>query len=1110
MLRNLKKSRSSAVLLLLCSWFTLCYAQFSSNVQGTVTDANGAAVPNARVTLHNAATGIDDTGATNGDGLYRFTSVAPGQYQVVVEAPGFDKSQTAANVLSEVTTGVDVRLRVARVNTNVTVNSIAQALNPDETRLQTTIGAGELSKLPLPNRNPLTIQQLAPGVTGIIDSGASSGYGGATIFAQSVQPLISANGLSSASNIFIVDDLPMDSSATKGDALIIPNPDMIQEASLQTTTFSVEYGQSASMQTAYTTKSGTNQFHGDLDYSNTGKWLSAVPDFSTGNYPFHRNIFTAALGGPVWKDRTFFFGSVERLNSVGTLSQSNTWISPEFGTWAYQKFPNNGGAKELYLAPPTRDQFVSTTEYATDVFGTGPGGCGTAATFFIPCSLPIQDTGYFPQSTPYNGQQWSIRLDQYFRDGKDRISASYIALTQNQGYLSDRGALDASSPSQNSYIAGSYTHIFSSNLINEAHFGNVRSWGGTLGNTILDSTPYGTIICCQGGFFGIFTPFASSISKSHTYEFRDNVSWTKGQHSFRFGFEWDRLDNWLDDSSIYSRPFFPAYNGLLQFVQDQTTGWSTYTIGGNGKYQPQIFGSQVGRFSGYAQDEWKIRPGLLLSLGIRYDDFGNPSAYGNNALPFVPLFLGSGSTPQARVLNLSTGFQNNAFSGSENLNFMPRGGFNWTPSQSRNISIRGGIGFFEDAVTPYQVSNTLPTQPPNRLSLSPSIYSSDPALANPSPTPFGDFHSTAPPYGFNYPSYPTYGISPHGGVYQNAAQTQVYQANLNGYDRNLKPDKALIYNFGLNWQSLGQVVFGLNYSGSHSWDGLANTADWNTNVGAFQCSDAACDAGTFVRPTSNWGTINYGTNALVGNYNALIATAQQNYKSWSWQASYTWSHTLADTYILATAPHQFYSDAPYDRRNAFSFGGSYTVPRMFNSYWKNQALAGWQLSEIAVAQSGPPFTVTTGGGYNPSNDYNLDGVVNDYPNYIGRQHSGWTRAQYKAGIFGKGAAATALFPAPSGFQTNPREGNVGNNTFRDPGYFNMDTALQKGLSLPWFGGEKSTLFLRFEALNTLNRANLGSVTNSNDNQLFGASQTFGAVTSVLSPRYLQLGGRFEF
>jgi hypothetical protein len=341
----------------------------------------------------------------------------------------------------------------------------------------------------------------------------------------------------------------------------------------------------------------------------------------------------------------------------------------------------------------------------------------------------------------------------------------------------------------------------------------------------------------------------------------------------------------------------------------------------------------------------------------------------------------------------------------------------------------------------------------------------------------------------------------------------VYPSGLNGYDRNLGVQKILRYSLGTEFQAPAGMVFSLTYVGSYAYD-LYYGGDWNLLPG-----DLIIHNGVQERRTSEWGQIEYNSNGLTSNYNGVIWSLRQQYKNLFWQASYSWSHALQDAPNASQAntqttqlftevytPKQYYGSAAFDRPSVFTLFGGYEIPKLSTHAWVNE-VSSWRLGTIITAQSGTPFTVVNSAAFGAptassplGGDYEADGQNFGVPTYNGVHHGGWTRAQARAGVFNEATD----FSAPVNFPNVPGEGAQGANMFRNPGYFVVDGNVSKAFKLPWFHGEQSTLLLRGEASNLLNRANLGPLGNDTNSLYFGQSSTGGF------PRFLQLGGRLEF
>jgi len=1066
-------------------------AQFSSNVQGTVTDPTGAAIPNAQVTLLNLETGVALKATTDAVGYYRFTSVARGNYRVLAECTGFVKSQADVAVRTEQTAGVDLQLALAGTKTEMVVSEKVPGINPDETRMESSLQAGQIPGLPLQNRAIFNVIALAPGITGIqnepdrLDS----------ISIDKPKLDSSANGRPGTANLYRMDGISIMSSNDYGSGVFPPAPDMLQEVALQTTSFSAENGSTSSLVVDFTTKSGGNDWHGDVDLTYNSKALWSRQMFTSEQAPFTRKWFSGTLGGPIVKNKLFVFGSVVTRRSATGTSGLVDYEPDELVNWAKAKFPQSQGVNLLWAKfRPTRVDFQQVNSYARDAFGAD---CGTAATYYIPCDMPMQDRGYFNQAPKLNGTQFNIRGDYYMKDGRDRVFANFFRVGQMSDYLDSRPQFDAQTPSRNYYGAMSWVHTVSANLINQAQVGVVNyenSFGKDSGEEYA-KTPFITLICCSPFYF-IGSPFAPNANLENSYRFRDFASWQKGQHSLRFGFEFSRLNYWQDRAGIFSRPFVPFYLSLWDFIADKPMNYSLYTLSATtGKWVGQYYGAQTNQYALYVQDEWKVRPNLLLSLGLRFDDFGNPTPYGEHAMPYVQTFPGQGSTFADQITQASVRPVDAAFAGRVK-SILPRVGVAWSPMKDKRWNVRGGFGLYSDALDLAGVTAALPTQPPNRLTLDLNMF--NPNLPAPTP-PYGS-NTNGPPYGFQYPVVDIKGFTEHGAPIG-------YPAGIFGTTYDLSPQKTAIWNLSVERELPASIVLGLTYSGSHAWN-LFQNDDFNR-------FDGDMLDGTFDRRTTEWGRIAYTRNALRSNYHGMIWRVRQSWRKVNWQASYTFSKSLDNAAAIAPDkgwvnplnPDGFYSYSDFDVRHAFSLGGNVELPGPTTGFWKHVA-GGWNLGVISIAQTGVPFSVIDTRPFSEGGDYNADGVNNDYGN-LGpniKQYSGWNKEQYMNGIF-----QASDFNKPAGYGQAAVYSNQPRNLFRNPPFFTIDSSLVKKIALPWFGDRQSFLHLRVEAMNVLNKVNLGRLDNANtpSNDLANPGR-FGYVTTARQPRVFQLGARFEF
>src|SRR5882724_9129056 len=318
-------------------------AQFTGSIQGTVQDPSNAAVATAKVTLVSTATGVTATAVSDASGNYRFVSLAPGAYKVTVEATGFSKAQVEITLLTEQNLNVPVTLKVGSISEAVTVTTEAPVVDTADSRTHLTLENQAVAQLPIVGRNLVTLVTMAPGVSGLGTSASGSPASGVDNFSTEEQVDASANGQGQNNNQYVVDGLDVTSGIRQGVLNLTPQPEAIQETSVQVNTFSSEYSRAAGLQTLFTTRSGTNQFHGSAsDYFNYQGMFASQHFVGYPYKPFHSNNMDFAVGGPIIPHHnSFFYFAVEPLRSSSSAGGTVTFPAPEFITFAQVHNPNS-------------------------------------------------------------------------------------------------------------------------------------------------------------------------------------------------------------------------------------------------------------------------------------------------------------------------------------------------------------------------------------------------------------------------------------------------------------------------------------------------------------------------------------------------------------------------------------------------------------------------------------------------------------------------------------------------------------------------------------------------------------------------------------------------
>jgi hypothetical protein len=1068
----------------------LAFGQFGSSIQGTVTDPSGAVVAGATLQLKSLDTGVVRSSNAGPDGVYHFVSLGPGRYETKGSAKGFLDVVVTIDLTTAQTLDVPIKLQLAAQRQAVEVTGQAPALDTAETRSQATLENVALVTVPMPERSLFPLISLAPGVVGLgtdllSDEGASTAN-----FSPQTTFDISANGRGPGANMFVIDGLDVTSNICGGCINLTPNPDSIQEVSIQTNTFSVEYGRASSLQVLMSTKSGTDKYHGNVsDYFNyQGLW--AGTEFVHTYAPFHTNDASATIGGPVpIKHNFFFFASYEPLRSLtATGNQSITYEDPQFVNFAKTNFPNTLGTQLLSSYPPSN---ATTTGVATTAANAFPTTCGTAAAANIPCNLPMVDSGIFNASDFLNGDMYNFRIDKYFT--KDRIYGNFYRMTMQNGGPVVRPAFTTTNPHYADSLQFNETHTFSPTVLNEATFGYNRVEGNSNKTGLLSVPAIG--VYGQSTSLGI--GFADGDFVQHNYRWRDVLRVVRGGHTLEFGYDGWHGDGEANFAPTYSHPGFVFLN-LLNLIQDQPFSETSLS------YNPLTGQPEAGNYSyvmsthgAFAQDTWKVTPRLTLTYGLRWDDFGNPYVF--NGAVAGNFYLGPGTNFDQQVAN---GFmlQKHNILNHPPQAFSPRVGVAWDPLGTAKWAIRGGFGVYHDWVALGVPGNNNSSNPPGYVV--PNFLT-----GTTTPPVFALGTSNTYPYGFPYPPFTAIGLNDKGGLIGE-------QPSAGGVDPNLGEPNTYNYTVTLE-RALGRsFVASVGYAGSHS-TGLVSGSDGagvqsnGTDINHF-AGDLIVNNDVLHRLNTSFGAITYLFNQATATYNSVVVAVRANVgKRGYLNASYTRSSAYDDGGIYPTANpvSQYWGPSPTDVPNRFSMLATYFVPSLDrNNAFLNRLTGGWELSSSTILQSGYPSTVYTTTPFEPifnstgqvvgekpgGGDYNADGVNYDFPNAPSTGYSEpHSRQAYLNGVL----PASAF-----GIPAMGTEGNELSNRFRGPGFAVTNFGLIKSNRIK----ERMDLQLRFEFYNLFNRPNVSGIVNDL------SSSWFGRASSQYNPRWVQFGFNFVF
>ncbi len=1139
--------RFFAILMLLGLFAGAAHAQFNAGIQGTVLDPSGAGVPNVKVALVNTATGISATVTTDASGSYEFVNLAPGAYEMSAEGTGFEKTVVTLTVETKQTLNVPINLKVKGVTSSVQVSEQAPILNTSDSRNQMTLEHQEVAELPIAGRNMVTLAVLAPGVTGLGTVASGSPGSGVDNYSTETQVDASANGEGTMSNQWIVDGLDVTSGIRQGVLNLTPNPGSIQEATVQVDTFGAEFGRADGAQIVMTTKSGTDKFHGFAeDYYNYENMFSRS-HFSGSQYPaFHSNNITAGVGGPIIPHHQFFFFfDVEPLRS--SLSVGNggyTFAAPEFVSWAQTNFPDTVGSGLLNTYTPSNITGTSVQSTAAQYLGVNPNTCSGSIAITsgvsIPCDLPVVDTGVFNATGIRNGTQWFGRIDKYF--ASDRVYASFYRTTLKYGSPTE---ITAFSPANNQNweyaFQGNWAHTFSPTMINEATFG-VSRVEGTLGSgaPVYSVPDVGVTGLAEG--FGVGFAQGDFIQKN--YHWRDVLTNVHGAHTLKFGYEGWYGQDIEPFEGPYSTPSF-SFPSLIALAQDQPTSENS------AKYDPTTgqptlwsWNAASTTWGVFAQDTWKIRPNLTLTLGLRWDDEGNPWTDSSTTV-FGNFYLGPGSTFDQSVANGFAKATHHALNHSVDNLVSPSFGFAWDPTGRGSWVLRGGAGIYNNWLTSANVQEEFRGDPPGLFT--PTFFATgvvQPIFA------LGD--SNKPPFGFTYPSLvgtplcPTLGalgcLDSQGGIVGG-------NIGVGGINPNLKSPRADIWSMTLERKIGSRYVASVGYTGSHTYNLVGNNdsagnVQYGVDINSFPGDLIQNESLVPTRLNPSFGPIVYSDNNRYGNFEALVFDFRARFSHAFFDASYTRSSSKDDagSYPTSSNPGAYYGPSPWDVPNRFSFTGNYQIPGMAGGAGLvGHLTSGWGVSATSIFQSGYPFTVFDSASFQPvcagstsssssagpcpsfsnpivglapgSGDYNADGDNFDYPN-VANTSQGTSRQSFLTSVFPINQSTQQLIQV-----TQPalgQEGNEKQNRFRNPNFAETDMALYKDNKIT----EGLKLQLRIDFFNIFNRVNLGGVDanladsniglNPNGNGQYIQLGNFGRSTSQLLPRWFDIAARFTF
>jgi Carboxypeptidase regulatory-like domain len=1127
------------VLLGVLTFLSGAFAQGGGNVAitGVVTDTTGAVIAGASVKVTQKNTSAVRTDTTNGTGQFNIPSLPPATYTVSVEARGFKRYVQDVVVLADQIRDMDIHLQVGQTSEEVTVESSAVQVNTVSQELSQVIEGSRLGDLPLNGRNAADLTLLVPGAVSAIanNSGTLQGDtkqipGAEAIAVNGARPDQIGYNLDGANN----QDLMSNTNNP------FPFPDALQEFSVQTNSFDAQYGNNAGAVVNVVTKSGTNQWHGDLfEFVRNGAF-NARNYFADKVDPLKRNQFGATVGGPIHRNTTFIFAGWQKT-IIRSVNNATNAIVPTVD--------NMNGDFSLTNPTTTINNPFTHVPYASNA-AIGPvDPVAINMSKLLPLRPAGSTNGSVTFGTPLqqNFDEYIAKFDQVFR-GQDRLFGRFYLNKYRHAPTYDGKNLLTVGPgstvvSQNWAVG--YNWVISPRLVNTTTLDFVRSNSdrgqqGGPGGTVPDMTSFGSSIWqlpeAQSGIrnfavAGDFTlgNFTDAKFIRNTYDLREVLSWSKGKHNLTFG-----LDLELDQSNIRNTDF---ENGNFNFTNDVTgLAMASFVLG----YQ-HTFSQTSGDFSDsrenpfglFADDKWKVTPRLTLDYGLRWEPQQVMKEIWGRIEQFRPDAWAAGVHSQI-VPTAPAGlfFIGDTYNGikvpdrgqtGDFNNFAPRVGVIWDPTGAGKMSLRAGGGLFYYSRLPGLFLNDASISPPFSLRID----------LNDSTTGASQIGTLSDPLA----AYPTFTNGfPQRFTLQNVPKDAKFVANptVFGLQPGVKWVTPEIYDWNVTFerQLRSDTVIHASYVGTR---GTHLRQDVNLNPGFYTAGSTASLQAR--RPYQPFGVIYQNRNTGANAYNALQIDLEKRpaggngiLNQITLLASYTYSH--ANDYGLAEnggitdigssigsgmsfydpRQHDFETGpATFDHTNHVVASFVWNLPKLNGSNAVVRAVVGgWQWTGIYSFTSGDPLTILAG------TDQSQTGNNLDRADYIGpaNQFGKLVPSSQRGGCSGVKHCVpwldTALFAKP----TAGNYGDVGKGTWRGPDLWNVDTGLIKNF-YPIRSHENINFQFRGEFFNLFNHPQWSDPNVTFANGAFGSTRsTIGTATgnvgTTADSRIIQLALKMNF
>ncbi|HMF76167.1 MAG TPA: carboxypeptidase regulatory-like domain-containing protein [Bryobacteraceae bacterium] len=1038
-----------------------------ATVTGQVLDSSGAGVVGATVTARNVETGFQRVVVTNESANYTLPILPIGSYEITSEKQGFEKLIKTGVVLQvDQHARVDFTLQVGATTNSVQVTADVPLTQTDSSSTGAVIDNRKVVELPLNGRQFYSLALLVPGVAPPAQGSILSFRGGFNVA-----------GASELNNNFTLNGLDNNNQLLSAPAFR-PSVDAIEEFKILTGVFPAEYGRNSGSQVIVTTKAGTNGFHGTAFEFLRNQKVDAVNYFTpAGSKPaFRQNQFGGTVGGPIIKNKTFFFASYEGTRSNQQITTLTNVPTPAMVNGDFS------GISRAIIDPTNGQPFLGNKIPTNRI---NPAGQFLAKLYPAPTAataagaLPANNyTLNEPQIDSLN--LGSIRIDHSFSE-RDVLNASYNdfednTLTQNNNVCGSRTipGFDCTVLLIARLGGLTETHTFSPSLINEfkiaySQFQNPRSTNDSATNFLQMFNIPGTRAdgpartgvpqVTVNGFATLGEPTNfPQVRTDHTYQLADSVSWNVDKHAFKFGGDFHRFQS---NGTIVGNG-----RGSFIFNAQNTAPTTTYafadlllgtpTSAARSPLSPRIY-DRTGIYAGFLQDDWKVSSRFTINWGLRYE-YNLPTFEKYNTLSnFNPT---TGQIDIAGQNGVPNGlWDRNAF------DLEPRFGFSWQPFHSSRTVVRGGYGIFYNAPALNAV-NSGPQQS-NAPFVSAQTFNSNfvtpVTLSNPYP----------------------------------AAAAGAGSLTLSAFNRHQPDARIQQWNMNIQQELTRNLVLEVGYQGS-----AGTHLPLIYNINQPPPGPGSIGQKQALRPYPQFGNITFLDAVGNSSFNGLLTKLQQRYSNGlSFLLSYMYGKSIDNTpgTPYNVTPSRSSAENPkdlslerglsgFDLRHRFVFSPVYELPFgkgkpfLNSNRYVGWLVGGWQASGILSIQSGRPFTALVS-----QDNANVLSTV-DRPNIIGNGNDGPKTVQQWINV-------SAFQLAPAG-----TFGNAGRNNLIGPGMTNLDVVLSRNFQIM----ERYSIQFRAESFNIANHPNFDL-----PSQTFGVPG-FGSIPSAEAPRQIQFGLKVRF